>query len=92
MLFNALYIDVLYIGRLSDRVCLSSLGGGGQYLSPGFKCVGAEEHSGPDPFLLPLPHEPGNGVCVCVCLCACLYSCLCVCKLKLQEIEQLTGN
>lgn len=41
-------------------MCPLSPGGGCQYLSPGLKCAGAEEHSGPDPLLLPLPHEPGK--------------------------------
>lgn len=35
-------------------------GGGSQHLSPGLQCFGAEEHSGLDPLLLPLPHEPGQ--------------------------------
>ncbi len=39
-------------------------GGGCQYFSSGLKCVGTEEHPGPDPLLLPLPHEPGEESCV----------------------------
>lgn len=52
----------IYVHRQDEyvSVCLFSPGGGGQYLSPGLECVGAEEHPGPDPLLLPLPHEPGN--------------------------------
>lgn len=60
-------------------MCVFSPGGGGQYLSPGLKCFGAEEHSGPDPLLLPLPHEPGEESCVtettgsCVMMRVCVY-------------------
>lgn len=42
-----------------SSVSLFFPGGGCQYLSPGLKRVGAEEHPGPNPLLFPIPHEPG---------------------------------
>ncbi len=85
ILYNVLH--VFNVGRLSNNVSLLSPGGGGQYLSPRLKCVGAEEHPGPDPLLLPLPYEPGKEGCVtevwlipqaCV-LTAAWKWCVCVC-------------
>lgn len=71
--------------KVNNSVSLFSPGGGGQYLSPGLKCVGAEEHPGPDPLLLPLPYEPGKDSCgtevwlnVQACVLTAVWSC-CVC-------------